>query len=478
LLVGQEATTLATCLFTGVELDDETHVEHTIPRSMGGRIRSKIVSCDAFNSRCGDLLDQELKAAYDPIYNHLGPLLSREHQPGDIDVASQAGVGRYKLKPGGKLESQGWWATSRDEKGRPTAIEGDEYAVKKEARRLGVPEEKYERVRQPKEPTQIQIPGMYTKELELGMLKAGLLTFDHLLADNERRFTRDYSLSAVRSLIRAAIMEGVPADKLHLENVWGIDFQLLADLREFRERFIGEAKTPFEHVLIASGNSAPGTVDLVWSVFSFEPHRFRLTWSWAGPDFTFLAVNGVLKGSTAPLEAITVSTPFRMGPRSAMRARVPEPEFSPDRQREFGEELADRRTEAYRHAVDLVERRADSFVVEALVDEARFLIEPSSASPKMSVFSCFVGRLESLFLDRNKMPANRSVFDQVLHEVKCGLSKERAADEVSEDEEGLSLVDWDYWLSVHRNALDRLKPSLGHPGVQEKTEVVVDYRRV
>lgn len=41
-----------------------------------------------------------------------------------------------------------------------------------------------------------------------------------------------------------------------------------------------------------------------------------------------------------------------------------------------------------------------------------------------------------------------------------------------------SLIDWDYWLSVHRDALDRLKPGLDLPGVQEKTEVVVDYKRV
>src|SRR5271166_6319473 len=77
---------MATCLFTGEALTPTTKVEHTIPRSLGGRIKSRVVSCDSFNARCGERLDPYLARRYAHLMNVLSPLLSQEHRTGQLTV--------------------------------------------------------------------------------------------------------------------------------------------------------------------------------------------------------------------------------------------------------------------------------------------------------------------------------------------------------------------------------------------------------
>ena len=48
-------------------------------------------------------------------------------------------------------------------------------------------------------------------EIELAMLKAAMLSFDHVLS-GEDRFTRHAALNEVRSFIRRCIMERIKAD--------------------------------------------------------------------------------------------------------------------------------------------------------------------------------------------------------------------------------------------------------------------------
>jgi hypothetical protein len=89
-----------TCLFTGEVLTAHTHEEHTLPRALAGRIRSRAVSCDEFNHRCGETLDKLLASVYAVHMNHLAPLLSAEHQPGCLTVNVSDGPSGLILEMG------------------------------------------------------------------------------------------------------------------------------------------------------------------------------------------------------------------------------------------------------------------------------------------------------------------------------------------------------------------------------------------
>lgn len=113
---------MKTCLFTGARLSATTLEEHTIPRKLGGRIRSRSVACDDFNNRCGSTIDRDLVASYWPMMMALAPLLSKEHRPGNQEVVFPGRTERYYVDGSGVLHAKGTTITARDpETGRPTA---------------------------------------------------------------------------------------------------------------------------------------------------------------------------------------------------------------------------------------------------------------------------------------------------------------------------------------------------------------------
>ena len=69
----KEEAEMPTCLFTNTELSAATREEHTIQRSLGGRIRSREVSSDRFNEECGGLIDTYIRDAYADRMAILGP---------------------------------------------------------------------------------------------------------------------------------------------------------------------------------------------------------------------------------------------------------------------------------------------------------------------------------------------------------------------------------------------------------------------
>ena len=90
---------MATCLFTGEALTPTTKVEHTtIPRSIGGRIKSCVVSCNRFNERCGERFDSLLARRYAQLTNVLSPLLSSEHRTGQLAVNAPTEPGGLVLR--------------------------------------------------------------------------------------------------------------------------------------------------------------------------------------------------------------------------------------------------------------------------------------------------------------------------------------------------------------------------------------------
>ncbi len=111
-----------TCLFTGEPLNEDTLVEHAIPRSMGGRLESKIVSSSSFNNQCSQW-DNKLKLLYEPFLNVLSPLLPREAQPGEMKIEVPGEPPGLVLEKG-IMQRKGVNVTERDESGHPVKAYG------------------------------------------------------------------------------------------------------------------------------------------------------------------------------------------------------------------------------------------------------------------------------------------------------------------------------------------------------------------
>jgi len=340
------------------------------------------------------------------------------------------------------------------------------------ARQKGVEPKKYQRIQLPKEPVSTQIPCQFGKEIELAVLKSALLTFDHLLAGTGVRFTRDSSLASVRSMVRAAIMDGDPAKELFFDHVWGIDYGILDTVRHIRDRYHECDPTAFEHILVAAGNAGQRTVDLVWCVFGFEPYRFRLTWSWHGPDFNYMVCSGILKDSPAPTRPFEFSTPLDLGKETRWKAAGRRQEFNEKDTRRFMEELTDRRIAAYKAAVDLVTRTADEDVVESISAYARSLV--MDGIDTVPVIDGVKNKLEVLFWDRIQEQSARKNFDTTVGGVLIQVPESRLQDRVVGEDALTDGIDWKFWLDMLRETLDALKPEFGLPGVQTKSGLELD----
>jgi len=201
-----------TCLFTGEALTPTTKVEHTIPRALGGRIRSQVVSCDRFNEECGNRLDTVLASRYAHLMNTLSPLISSEHQTGQLDVDAPGEPDGLVLSQGA-LTRRNVGIIKRDEKTRKprSAIAGNAQDIRNLAKSVGwgngdfrvdaVP---------PISGDTIFIRGTPSvcAELEIAALKSAMLTFDHLLRGNANRFTRHCQLEDVRAFVKVAAADG------------------------------------------------------------------------------------------------------------------------------------------------------------------------------------------------------------------------------------------------------------------------------
>ncbi|HEV3384613.1 MAG TPA: hypothetical protein VG097_07350, partial [Gemmata sp.] len=115
------------CLFTDEVLGLGTKVEHTIQRSLGGRIRSTQVSSNDFNEKCGSLVDPSVADLYWDVMCVLGPALPTESRSGQREVEIPGEPGRYVIDECGGLRMRGAAVLSRDPTTRrPTAVLGSD----------------------------------------------------------------------------------------------------------------------------------------------------------------------------------------------------------------------------------------------------------------------------------------------------------------------------------------------------------------
>lgn len=454
-----QTDTTPTCLFTGVALSPTTKEEHTILRSLGGRIRSRIVSSDQFNNDCGSFLDSYLKAPYSLILNKLAPLMSTEHAQGLLGVNAPGEPDGIVLQPGGAATRKGLSVTSRDPTSQlpKTAMSADESALRKLAKQIGKEDEMQLSTTPATEAlTFYRSAPVILAELEIAALKCALLSFDHALAGEDNRFTRSDLLEEVRTFVADAVRtRSIDGERCNQYSL-GMQYDRLEMYQQLRSQ-VDFPKSDFEHVLFVASNQACRCLDLVWIVFGFDPFGFRLSRRWNGPQIEFALVNGVLRGSTASnVHGIRCGDDLLCAPTSLRAFADTQPE--PEERDAIINQVAKRRNEAYGKAVLLVEKQADDLLRQNFIEAAA--LKPSGTR---SLSVLVLDRLTRMFGRRKDDPDfSKEVSTAVNIRVEAMPNDMRAqAIDGPEDE---SAVAWDEWISVYRKCLDKLVDDFGLPG--------------
>ena len=448
-----------TCLFTEAALPADTKLEHTILRALGGRVRSRIVSSSDFNNSCGSTIDPFLVLTYGDIVRVLGPLLAGEHLSGNLKVEIPGEDARFTFV----LDERGGLTI------RGARIERDPQTH--QVTRIYAPPDAgpdlIARHAQGRPYTTTTVPTttadnffvnrpLILPPLEVCALKCGMLTFDHLLARHPaRRFTRLQQLDSVRKLVREFVLAGrVDPAPIGYHSL-GMQYAKAIRLRSIRGQ-IPVSPRPFEHVLIASGSRRRRRIDMVWSVFGFDPFGFRLTKVYNGDDFTCVVINRPLRGDggvSGPFwkdeaeqicdQTNACSYPVRM--TDAIKCEVVR-------------QITTHRQDAHRRAVDLVERSDAQLLVERLRNEAAL-----NRTGNRSIEAAFRFRLDRLFMGRIHTDADLKRFSAI---VDCHLARFDAAERGTDiaDSAAPTPVDWPRWIAAYHRILDAMRPEFGLPG--------------
>jgi len=297
-----------TCLFTGEPLGHRNAWEHAIPEKLGGKIVSKRITSTEFNNRSSGL-DCALVDQYLGLLVQLRPLLAKHNRLGARYGEAQIdGVTvPVQLEYGGAPTlKRSIVPIAHDEDGQPRTYlvrdKRDEERLAESLRRQGRSVQTERVTPEMGAYTYARNPSEFDWKVEVIALKAGLLVFDELLADTpSKRFTRDPSLTGVRDFVRDVVFSGEDDPRFlprYDKHVMGFQFDKMPEISVIRHTYVPVPPRDFEHVLIATGNPATRTVDLVWSVAGIDVYGYRLTHSWRSPAFTCIAVCGMLAGET------------------------------------------------------------------------------------------------------------------------------------------------------------------------------------
>jgi hypothetical protein len=276
---------MVSCLFTDVELDGDTKVEHTIQRALGGRVRSKEVTSSDFNELCGGKVDPYFSGVYAETMRALGPCLTSEARSASERFKIAGQEGWWQIDDRGRLVLAGN-AVQYAAGGKPlSAIGPSMESLKPIIKKLGITPARQEELLPAQNEVIFPERAMLHWRIEVAAMKAVLLTFDHLLKDDPRRFTRSAALAPVRRFIREVVeadSDGKPTEPL-ADYSLGLQYdQDKLDLCEKLRADAGLPSQPFRHMLIVSANYATRTLDAVFWAFETDPHAFRLTRGWQG----------------------------------------------------------------------------------------------------------------------------------------------------------------------------------------------------
>jgi hypothetical protein len=296
---------VAECLFTGKHICDDNSVEHALPRSMGGRIRSDHSTHREFNNRSSKF-DNILVCSEGGLYffllNELQPLMASEYKLGQQPTKIIGEEERDAYWENGELRIRGIEIKERDPKsGKPTMIQGPkekgdnikDILSKAHGQNVNLTDLSGYMAITDKTEVKVNV-GILNHISEIAILKSCLIAFDATISSGEKRFTRSPHLEEVRNFIRRVIMDGNNDISLLEKISLGIQYEKCLVLNNLRERVDGE-RQEFEHVLVATGDSVSGNLDIVWNIFGIDPYGFRVCTTWDGEDFTVIIVNQVLK---------------------------------------------------------------------------------------------------------------------------------------------------------------------------------------
>ncbi|WP_147444956.1 hypothetical protein [Corallococcus sp. CA053C] len=458
---------MPTCLFTGVELPQTTREEHALPRSLGGRIRSRRITSNSFNNATSNGFDDLLAAPYANAFNYLAPLLSSEHEQGAVEIAV-AGHGQHRLYPGGEIGIRGMIVEQRDAEGRPSAVvHQDPGALLRFAASAGWPPGSWT---QSSEIATKEVEGrrggvpVLAPKMEVAALKCALLAFDEVLADaGAHRFTRSGWLTSATDAIRDIVLHGAAPTSLLERVCWGLAPDELAGIRRLRRELVKETETPFEHIVIASGDPRTGAVDLAWVLASIDVWTFRLTRMWNGPAFTAVAGCGTLSGTRRWEPVLVEQCRWQLGQRT--RARSVQQGLTESDAEAITSQIAAHRHSSFRTVVDVVERRSDDVVKSGILNLSRF----SEANPVLYPGSTAIAhglerRLRRLFFAQCEDPKSLHFLTTTISAEIAKLPQAVQAQAVSRDDEVGADVAWNDWLGCHRSILDVVAPCFGPPG--------------
>jgi hypothetical protein len=438
------------CLFNDSPLSSRTKVEHTIPRNIGGRIRSRKVSSNRFNELCGNHIDNFVKASFAPLLAELAPLLSAEHRPGEIAIDIPNEVGRYVLD-NGVLTQKDISIIETDDAGRPKTLKGCNRPAMIQKYRQAQGDSSYVMLNSPaSEQTigRIKTP-LFNSRMELSLLKSALLSFDYFLsADRRNNFVRSPELLNLRQCINESVEKNVVDIHISSEIVMGVQFQNLRMYDDIRQR-IAFPKTPFEHILICCGNPSTRTIDLVFNCFGFEPYSFRLCSNWRGEPFTLCIINGVVAGSGYTFKYLPGDT-MTLGRQNMLRS-VRINNARPDKH--TLEVFTRNRGTAVQDAFLLVENTCDSHIAEMLVEGA----ENRDMQFWHEAVALRLQRLSACQTDEDETLSGTNNLTRTWRE---SLPRTRRSERLSD----LS-VDVSFWLKQYRKLLKGMIELFGKPEV-------------
>jgi hypothetical protein len=456
-----------TCLFTGEALAPPTKYEHTIPQSVGGRIKSKRVSSNRFNQAAGNGVDLKIARVFAPGFNRLGLSTPSSHKVPTVPAFIRGDKGQYEF------DKQGRFSRKRDIEERDphthkviSVVGRDPIRI---ARRFDRPM-KFELVPPPKLGTaSVEVP-LFDVDVEIAALKSILLTFDHLLLDRQNRFTRTSNLSMARDLVKNFVLHGKLDDTSYEKIVLGIQYDKINELQQLRNTS-SKPSTPFEHVMVVSANQSTRTVDAVWCIAGIDPYGFRLCGDWREAPFTFLLVSGILKGTDTSIELLPRD--FNCKLVKQLRSRQT---GQPSEQmlKAAAGEISVHHRDAWERAIDHAERNCPEFVRDGVIRQAQISLQEHGDG---RIVIGLIRYLELAFEWRLTDPAKKLEFDRI---IKTRTSAAKAAllkESVTGIMESPALLTWDEWHRLFVDILDDLRVPLGLPGEVSLGETVIEITK-
>ncbi len=388
--------------------------------------------------------------------------MASEHKPGRMPVLTSGnGTGLY-LEPGAVPSKSRLEVFKDPQSGRPIGIQAPDedtiraFAEKHDARVQGISHEPATTER-----AAIVRRPLFSREIEIAALKSALLTFDDLLRNDPDPFTRSECVKPVRSAICECVMNESKADGLLRDVVWGVDYVAAAQMQVLVDEQLPQFASHFQHILIATGNAAARTLDLVWAVLGFEALRFRLSdrWRGNGADFTHVFACGVLRDShPSPLERL--HEPFYMGRRSA-QCSCPVDNISRGGMAELLENRTHYHLIAIAQATELVEMTSDEMVRLGL-HSITSLVVAQREQPGLVTDGLRL-RFSRMFEGALSRQEDQTAFDEIVSEKIETLDATQKEQTIARSDDTAGHVDWGAWIAFDREVYQDLKVAFGLP---------------